>query len=142
MIDVISDDPAWEAAIPNAEALCVQAAEAAAPGKDIAVLLTSDDAVRAMNDQFRGQDKPTNVLSFPAGALSGDHLGDIALAYGVCAREAETQGKSLAAHLQHLVAHGALHLVGYDHESDADADVMEQREREILAGLGLSDPYA
>jgi len=69
-------------------------------------------------------------------------MGDVALAYGVCAREAAEQGKPLAAHLQHLVAHGVLHLVGYDHEDDTDAEAMEAREREILAGLGLPDPYA
>jgi len=142
MIDVVIEDPAWEEALPNVEALVLQAAAAAVPDREIAILLTSDAAIHAMNDQFRGQDKPTNVLSFPAGDMAGDHLGDIALAYGVCAREAGEQGKSLTHHLQHLVAHGALHLVGYDHEDDADADAMEAKEREILAGLGIADPYA
>ena len=141
MIEVVIEEPAWESALPQAEALAAQAAEAATPGSDIAILLTSDEAVRAMNDQFRGVDKPTNVLSFPASGLPGDHLGDIALAFGVCAREAEAQGKTLAAHLQHLVAHGALHLVGYDHEEEAGAEAMEAREREILARLGHADPY-
>ena len=142
MIEVIIEDPAWEAALPDAEALAIRAADAATPGSDLAILLTSDGAVGAMNAQFRGKDQPTNVLSFPASGLPTDHLGDIALAYGVCAREAQEQGKTLAAHVQHLVVHGALHLVGYDHEDDDEAEVMEAREREILAGLGLADPYA
>ena len=142
MIEVVVADAAWEEALPDCEALAVAAAEATTPGSEVAILLTSDEAVRQMNDQFRAIDKPTNVLSFPSSGLPGEHLGDIALAFGVCSREAAEQGKSLAAHLQHLVAHGALHLVGYDHEDDADAEAMEARERQILAGLGIADPYA
>lgn len=142
MIEVVVADEAWTKALPEAEALAAAAAEATTPGSELAILLTSDEAVRAMNDQYRQIDKPTNVLSFPASGLPGEHLGDIALAFGVCSREAAEQGKSLAAHLQHLVAHGALHLVGYDHEDDADAEAMEARERQILAGLGIADPYA
>jgi probable rRNA maturation factor len=82
------------------------------------------------------------VLSFPAAPSARPHLGDLALALGVCVREAGTQGKPLAHHLQHLVAHGVLHLVGFDHQSDDEAEVMEARERVILAGLGVPDPYA
>ena len=106
------------------------------------VLLTSDEAVRDLNARFRRQDKPTNVLSFPAAQNPENHLGDIALAFETCEREAAEQGKSLAHHLQHLVAHGALHLVGYDHQSEPEAQVMEALEREILSGLGVPDPYA
>jgi probable rRNA maturation factor len=142
MIEVVVEDPAWEAALPNAEGLAVEAAEAVTPGSDIAILLTSDATVQALNREFRDKDKPTNVLSFPASGLPTDHMGDIALAFGVCAREADEQGKSLSAHLQHLVVHGALHLVGYDHEDDAEAEAMEAREREILGRLGVADPYA
>jgi probable rRNA maturation factor len=142
MIEVIVEDPAWEAALPDADTLALGAAEATTPGSDLAILLTNDETVQRLNSQYRGKDKPTNVLSFPASGLPTDHLGDIALAYGVCAREAKEQGKTLSAHLQHLVVHGALHLVGYDHEDDAEAEAMEGREREILAGLGLPDPYA
>ena len=80
--------------------------------------------------------------SFPAAQNPENHLGDIALAFETCEREAAEQGKSLAHHLQHLVAHGALHLVGYDHQSDAEAQAMEALEREILSGLGVPDPYA
>ena len=148
MIDVAADD-AWLAAAPDCEALAgaaAKAALAAAPtlrriGEEVSILLTDDPTVRALNAQYRHQDKPTNVLSFPAADTAHGHLGDICLAYGVCAREAVEQGKTLAAHLQHLVAHGVLHLVGYDHEDEADAEVMEDLERQILAGLGLADPY-
>ena len=95
-----------------------------------------------LNRDFRGKDKPTNVLSFPAPANPEGHLGDIAIAYGVTAREAETAGKSLADHATHLAVHGVLHLLGYDHETDAEAEVMEPLEDAILAELGIADPYA
>ena len=127
------------------EILAIAAGEAALPSNrtgTIAVLLTNDATVAALNQRFRGKDGPTNVLSFPAPANPEDHIGDIALSYGVCAAEAQAQGKILADHLQHLVAHGVLHLVGFDHETDAEAEAMEAREREILSGLGVSDPYA
>jgi probable rRNA maturation factor len=143
LIEVEIDDPAWTAALPDAQDLAIAAGEATLdrPG-EVAVLLTGDETLRDLNNRFRGKDRPTNVLSFPAPANPEGHLGDIALAYGVCATEAEAQGKTLAAHLQHLVAHGVLHLVGFDHETDAEAEVMEARERVILAALGVSDPYA
>ena len=142
MIEVEAD-PDWEAALPQAAELARIAGEAALDGEgDVAVLLTGDAEVHALNLRFRNKDNPTNVLSFPAPENPEGHLGDIALAYGVCVREAAEQGKTLAAHLQHLVAHGVLHLVGFDHETDAEAEDMEARERAILAGLGLPDPYA
>ena len=144
MIDIEIEDENWSA-VPDVEALVTRAAEAALAGergRAVTVLLTDDDAVRELNNRFRGKDQPTNVLSFPAIENPEGFIGDIALAYGVCAREAAEQGKSLGAHLQHLVAHGVLHLVGYDHESDAEAEAMEALEREILSGLGVPDPYA
>lgn len=143
MIEVEAEDPAWEAALPDFEALALAAAGAAlgAEGGSVTVLLTDDETVRDLNNRFRGKDYATNVLSFPAHETATGHLGDIALAFGVCAREAAEQNKPLAAHLQHLVAHGVLHLLGYDHEDDAEAEVMEDLERNILAGLGLPDPY-
>ena len=146
MIDVEIEDPAWTAALPDAEALTRAAAEAAlasvgAVGEGVTLLLTDDATVRDLNARFRGQDKPTNVLSFPAPPNPEDHLGDVALAFGVCAREAQEQGKPLAHHLQHLVAHGVLHLLGYDHTTDGEADAMEGLERIVLAGLGVPDPY-
>ncbi len=141
-------EPAWRNAVAQVEAL-VRTAAAATLGQmapadedaEIAVLLTDDAAVAELNGRFRARPEPTNVLSFPAAAGVDGHLGDIALAYGVCAREALAQDKPLAHHLQHLVAHGVLHLLGYDHVNDAEADEMEALERVILAGLGVPDPY-
>ena len=147
MIDIEIEDEAWVAAAPQAQDL-VQAAAAAAlrraelDGDAVTILLTDDDSVRDLNARFRGKDYATNVLSFPAPQNPEGHLGDIALAFGVCAREAAEQGKPIAHHLQHLVAHGVLHLLGYDHETDAEAEHMEGLERVILAGLGVPDPYA
>jgi probable rRNA maturation factor len=151
VIDVLIEDPAWEAAEPRAAALAEIAAAAALGHErreagDLAVLLADDARLAALNMAFRGKDAPTNVLSFPAAAGAESpgprYLGDVALAFGVCAREAAEQGKSLGHHLQHLTAHGVLHLLGYDHESDAEAEAMEAVERAILAGLGVADPYA
>jgi len=149
MIEVVLDDPAWSAALADPEALARQAALAAiafAAPRDIAILLTDDAAVRDLNRRFRGQDKATNVLSFPApptpGNPPGAPLGDIALAFGVCAAEARDQAKPLADHLRHLVIHGVLHLLGYDHEAEADAERMESLERRLLAEMNIADPYS
>ncbi|GAA0198520.1 putative rRNA maturation factor [Brevundimonas nasdae] len=141
-IEVETDD--WTAALPEVEAV-VERAATAALGRiegDVVVLLTDDAAVRDLNGRFRDKDKPTNVLSFPAPESAAPHLGDIVLAYGVCADEAVAQKKTLADHLSHLVVHGVLHLLGRDHEDDAEAEEMEAEEREILAGIGVADPYA
>jgi len=143
-IEVVIEVPAWRTAEPRARALVRTAALATlkAEGRTagtVAVLLAADARLQALNSAFRGKNAPTNVLSFPG---AGEHLGDIALALGVCAREAAEQGKSLAHHLQHLTTHGVLHLLRYDHETDAEAEVMEAKERQILAGLGIADPYA
>lgn len=146
MIDIEIEDVDWTAALPDAEALVRQAAETALAADkvvgDVTVLLTSDLAVRELNATFRGRDYATNVLSFPAPANPEDFVGDIALALGVMTREAAEQGKPLAHHLQHLVIHGVLHLIGYDHEDDGDAERMESLERALLAGLEVPDPYA
>ncbi|MDB5419728.1 MAG: hypothetical protein JWP50_3147 [Phenylobacterium sp.] len=147
MIDVEIEDRAWTDAEPDAEALSRRTAEAVLAyehlsDRNLTILLTGDTAVRELNARFRQQDKPTNVLSFPAMPNPEQHLGDVALAYETCAREAARQGKPLGAHLQHLVAHGALHLLGYDHVTDEEASEMEGLERVILAGLGIADPYA
>ncbi|RAK56190.1 rRNA maturation RNase YbeY [Phenylobacterium soli] len=138
---------AWTAALADAEALTRAVAEAVLAeerltDRNLVVLLTDDEAVRALNAQFRDKDKPTNVLSFPAPPNPEQHLGDVALAYETCAREAAEQGKPLAHHLQHLVAHGVLHLLGYDHMTDEEAADMEGLERVVLARLGIPDPYA
>jgi probable rRNA maturation factor len=150
MIDVEIQDEAWTVALEQAEAIVVRAAEAAlneiAPTDlqepVIAVLLTDDDTVADLNQRFRGKDGPTNVLSFPAPPNPEGQIGDIALAYGVCAYEASLQGKSLEHHLMHLTVHGVLHLLGYDHETDGEAEAMEALERSILETLSVSDPYA
>lgn len=141
-IDVEIDDPAWLAALadPADKARC--AAEAAADGAtgEIAILLTDDASLQGLNARFRQKDQPTNVLSFPD--ASPERLGDIALAFGVCEAEARAQGKPLADHLAHLVVHGVLHLLGYDHIADGDAAAMEDRERRLLAEMNIPDPYA
>jgi probable rRNA maturation factor len=145
LIDVEIEDETWARDLADAPALVVAAAQAALAAAQregaVVVLLTDDTGVQDLNSRFRGKDSATNVLSFPAPPNPEDHLGDVALAYGVCVREAAEQGKSLAHHLQHLVAHGVLHLVGYDHETDDDAEDMEGLERVVMAGLGAPDPY-
>ena len=147
MIEVEVEDESWRT-VADLEATVVRAAESASAhplsgerDRNLVVLLTSDGAVRELNARFRGKEAATNVLSFPAPPTAGPHLGDIALAYGICAAEARTQGKPLAHHLTHLVVHGVLHLLGYDHTADAEAEVMENMERAVLAKLGIGDPY-
>lgn len=142
-IEIEVEDAAWTAALPDAGAVARRAAQAALEGieGDVVVLLGDDAAVRDLNARFRDRDSATNVLSFPAPENAHPHLGDVALAYGVCAAEAKAQGKALAAHLSHLVVHGVLHLLGRDHMDDAEAEEMEAEERVILAGLGVTDPY-
>ncbi|VXB93124.1 rRNA maturation RNase YbeY [Brevundimonas sp. G8] len=144
MIEIEVEAEAWTGALPETEAVVERAAQAAlgTVEGDIVVLLTDDSAVRELNARFRDKDRPTNVLSFPAPENAAPHLGDIVLAYGVCATEAEAQGKTLADHLSHLVVHGVLHLLGRDHEDDGEAEEMEAEEREILAQIGVADPYA
>jgi probable rRNA maturation factor len=149
VIDIEIEDAAWSDALPDVEAVVERAAQGALDtltqakrGGAVAILLTDDAAVADLNTRFRGKPTSTNVLSFPAADSAYPHLGDVALAYGVCASEAEAQSKSLADHLTHLVVHGVLHLLGYDHESEADAEVMEQMECEILRRFGIADPYA
>ncbi len=141
-VDVEVEDAAWTDALPGAEHLAAAAARAALHAGEVTVLLADDAAVRDLNARFRGRDAATNVLSFPAPPSAAPHRGDVALAYGVCAREAVEQGKPLAYHLQHLVVHGVLHLLGSDHQHDAEAEEMEAAERAILARLGVPDPYA
>jgi probable rRNA maturation factor len=115
-------------------------------GAEVSLYLADDAALRALNARWRGLDKPTNVLSFPSAPSeeTGETapLGDIALAYETLKREAEDLGVPLADHYRHLLAHGFLHLIGYDHETDVEAERMEALETRILAALGVSDPYA
>ena len=150
MIEVEIEADAWTDALPDAEAVVQTAADAALTGiapsdvetPVVCVLLTDDGTVADLNQRFRGKAGPTNVLSFPAPANPEGQIGDIALAYGVCAREAAEQGKTLSRHLMHLTVHGVLHLLGYDHEDDGEAEAMEALERSILETLGVPDPYA
>lgn len=155
-IDVLVEAPAWEG-VPDAEGLVTRAVIAAVEGAateyeldiegaEIAVMLTDDAGIRALNRDWRGKDKATNVLSFPTPEVArggGDpHLGDIAIAFETLEREAAGENKSIADHLQHLSVHGTLHLLGYDHEVPEEAEEMEAMERTVLLTLGVSDPYA
>jgi probable rRNA maturation factor len=141
----------------DAEAIIHRAVEAAAEivnaetgDAELAIMLTDDVGIRTLNANWRGIDKPTNVLSFPAlqptgPSLPGDPprmLGDLAIAYETVRREADDERKAFDHHLSHLAIHGFLHLIGYDHETDEEAGKMESLERKILARLGIPDPYA
>jgi probable rRNA maturation factor len=162
-VDVIVEDEGWGDPTPIVERAV--AATLRHLGHDptvfeVSVLACDDARIRALNADFRGKDAPTNVLSWPAVDLSPDEvgglpqppepgaqddpegLGDIALARETCQAEALAAGKPLEDHLTHLVVHSVLHLLGYDHETEADAHLMETTETAILAGMGLPDPYA
>lgn len=158
VVELVMEGDAWQTIAGLDEAVEIAARHAyrrasPRPGQAAAVTvaLLGDADVRALNRQFRGQDKPTNVLSFPALALSGagpaqatdapPALGDLALAYETIAAEARAEDIAVIDHVRHLVVHGTLHLLGFDHETDADADRMEALETSILAELGVADPY-
>ena len=138
----------WKA-VANLRKLTRQAVKAAAADDNVllSILFTTDAKIAEINSQWRGLAYATNVLSFPVSAEApvpnGEPrpLGDIVLAYGTIAREAAEQKKPIANHVTHLIVHGLLHLLGYDHEEDAEAEIMEAREIEILARLGIADPY-
>jgi probable rRNA maturation factor len=146
---VVVLNDAWRNQLPDAAGAVHAAVNAAAafvpglPGADVAIALSSDEAVRALNARYRGQDKPTNVLSFPAADPSSADApsGDIIIALETVLREAEEEGKPPLHHLAHLTVHGVLHLAGYDHETEEEAECMEGLERRILAGLDIPDPY-
>jgi probable rRNA maturation factor len=144
VIEVQIEATAWTRDLPEAAEVVLRAAKATPIEGEgsISILLTDDETLADLNSRFLGKTGPTNVLSFPAPPNPEGHLGDIALAYGVCAREASTQGKTLAQHLSHLTVHGVLHLLGYDHLSDGEAEAMEALERTVLEALGVPDPYA
>jgi len=139
-----------EAVIQRAVAAAAEIADADVGEAELAVMLTDDAGIRTLNLNWRGIDKPTNVLSFPAlpptGAGAPDDaprmLGDIAIAYQTTRKEADDEQRPFDHHLSHLAVHGFLHLIGYDHEKDDDAEAMEGLETEILAQLGIPDPYA
>jgi probable rRNA maturation factor len=150
-VDVLVLDERW-VDVGDPEALARRGIEAAlsvladAPSEDIeiSVAFSDDAAVRALNHDWRGKDHPTNVLSFPAPAMRAPGprpLGDIALAYETVARESLEEEKPLADHAVHLLVHGTLHLLGYDHELDSEAAMMEALEVEALARIGVANPY-
>ncbi|HTO61655.1 MAG TPA: rRNA maturation RNase YbeY [Bradyrhizobium sp.] len=147
--DCWREQPDAEAVILRAVATAAATVDAETGAAELAVMLTDDAGIRTLNNNWRGIDKPTNVLSFPAlqpTAPPGDDdpprmLGDIAIAYETLRREADAEAKPFDHHLSHLVVHGFLHLIGYDHETDAEAEAMEALEREVLAQLGIPDPY-
>jgi probable rRNA maturation factor len=160
VVDIVVPAAAWKRTLPQAAAICRRAAIAAwtegAPRNlkrnpqpaEIAVILSSDRAIRRLNAAYRGKDKPTNVLSFPTYQSLGDVppsvpavLGDVVVAFETTAREAKAAAKPLRNHVSHMVVHGVLHLLGYDHESDTDAKTMERLEIRILSQLGIADPY-
>ncbi len=146
LIDVMVQSPRWKKQ-PRAAATVRKAIQAAAKATstrhpELAIVLTDDSAIQALNRDWRGFDKPTNVLSFPATKSNADNsLGDVIIAFQTVAREATSEGKPFKNHLAHLAVHGFLHLLGYDHETDRDARRMERLEVKILAGLGVPDPY-
>jgi probable rRNA maturation factor len=151
-IDISAESEGWTK-LAGIEACVRRAAEAAlldneAPPSEISVVLSDDEHIRELNKHHRGMDKPTNVLSFPAARMktpagAARILGDIVLAFETVEREAAEESKPFENHLSHLVVHGVLHLLGYDHEGDEEeAELMEARERQILAKLGNPDPYA
>ena len=144
------NEPDVEAVIQRAIAVAAEMVDADTSEAELAVMLTDDGGIRTLNKNWRGLDKPTNVLSFPALQLTTERssqdaprmLGDIAIAYETTRREADDEQKRFDHHLSHLAIHGFLHLIGYDHEKDQDAETMETLEREILAQLDIPDPYA
>jgi len=150
-VDIVRESALWDGA-PDAEtvirrALSEAAREVSSKASELAIVLADDSAIRALNAKWRGVDKATNVLSFPAkaqGAGLADvvYLGDIVIAFETTSAEALAQSKPLAHHLAHLVIHGYLHLVGYDHENDGEAEDMERLETKLLARVGVPDPYA
>ena len=150
-IEVNVAAPAWRrvADLEDLAITCVRqslaASGAALASKcEVSVTFCDDEAIRELNVEWRGKDQPTNVLSFPTpGALEHKPLlGDVIVAFETVSREAEEQGKLLRAHAAHMVAHGFLHLIGYDHETAAEAERMEALERKIAMALGFPDPYA
>lgn len=152
-IDIRIASSAWRAALPNPAAAIRRAVHAALKSElpaqaktGLSILLTDDAEMRKLNAGWRAKDKPTNVLSFPAEtavdpARPPAYLGDIALGLATCKREAREQKKALADHVAHLTVHGVLHLLGYDHMDDDQAEAMEPLETAILAGMGIADPY-
>jgi probable rRNA maturation factor len=149
-IDIVRESALWEKEpdidIALHRAITEASADVSTKDAELAIVLTDDSRIRALNLAWRGLDKPTNVLSFPAQDGGGKGapalLGDIVIAYETTKREALEQDTPFLHHLTHLTVHGFLHLRGYDHEQDDEAETMERLERQILARLDIPDPYA
>ncbi|WP_299363984.1 rRNA maturation RNase YbeY [uncultured Paracoccus sp.] len=155
-VDIVIEDERWlDVGLEDLanRAVGATAAYLGLHGVEVVVLGCDDQRIAGLNDHFRGKPTPTNVLSWPSvspapradGASPAPpavpELGDIAISYDTCSREAKDHDKPMADHVVHLLVHATLHLIGYDHEIDADAETMEQAERSVLAGLGIPDPY-
>lgn len=156
-IDILTESPLWDSADQSGSERYESLAEACMDAvwqqlalpkmvTELSIVLCDDAAIRAINAQWRNQDKPTNVLSFPAfeimpGDKPGPMLGDIIIARETVEREALEEQKSFEQHLHHMIVHGALHLLGYDHEDEEEAEQMEALERKILHALAIPDPY-
>lgn len=148
-VEIITNAPCWDDE-PRAKEIVSRAIAAVSPLGEgaVTVVLTDDAEIQILNRDWRGFDKPTNVLSFPAVPSPGGEnqpghgvLGDVIIAFETVKREAAEEGKPFANHLSHLAVHGYLHLIGYDHDTDAKAEIMEGLERKTLASLGIPDPY-
>ncbi len=146
VIDIQVRSPLWHAQ-PQAErtvreAICTAAALLSTSGGEVSIVLTDDSTIRALNRDWRGVDKPTNVLSFPASKASGGSMrGDVVVAYETLVRECNDEDRPFLHHLAHLTVHGFLHLIGYDHETDTQADEMEALESRIMTRMDMPDPY-
>ncbi|RIJ18181.1 rRNA maturation RNase YbeY [Henriciella mobilis] len=146
VLDLRIEAEGWSQAVGDAASVCDAALSAAhaltGRAGEIDLLLTDDTEMHQLNRDWRGKDKPTDVLSFPADPLEAPFLGDVAIGLGVASRDAQARGISLKDHLSHLVIHGYLHLIGHDHIEDTEAREMEALEIRALATLGIADPYS
>jgi probable rRNA maturation factor len=160
LVQIMAPNEEWFRVLPNANQLATDVIQRAVresrkvnASSEVSVVFSDDRELQLLNKEYRGVDKPTNVLSFPGPEIEPEDpnsytvrdrphvLGDIVLSLETTQREAQEQGKELKHHVAHLLVHGALHLLRYDHENDGDAQVMEDLERAVLAGLGIGDPY-